>query len=122
MTPGSGPEHKSCSFRSSLVNRLQPGDKRAKKQGECQMNNGQSRQSTDPNGLGVGEFADAVGTKFATVTGGFHAAERYARVGDDHLVDENHAGFEIADKLFAFGGVVGPGARAQPETRVVGDG
>src|ERR1700733_2186474 len=50
-----------------------------------------------------------------------HAAEGNARIGRDHLVDEDHAGLEVANKTFLFGGEVGPDAGTEAETAVVGD-
>src|SRR5664280_3192324 len=48
-----------------------------------------------------------------------HAAERNTGIGGDHLVDENHAGLEVTNEAFLFGGNVGPDAGAEAETAVV---
>ena len=76
----------------------------------------------DPDGFGVGEFADAVGAEFAAMAGGFDAAEGNAGIGGHHLVDEDHACFEFVHENLAFGGVVGPGACTKAEAGVVGHG
>src|SRR5208282_2824959 len=75
-----------------------------------------------PYGLDVGELTNAVRAKLAAMAGGFDAAEGNAGIGDHHLVDEDHARFELIDENLAFGGIVGPGAGTEAETDVVGNG
>src|ERR1700712_3940581 len=75
----------------------------------------------EPDGLDVGELADAVGGELAAVAGGLDAAERERRERPDHAVDERLAGLEVADEALLLVRVVGPGVGAEPEPRDVGD-
>ena len=50
-----------------------------------------------------------------------HSAERQTRIGGDHAVDEDAAGFDFFDKSIAFALIVGPGRRAQTEGRNIGE-
>src|ERR1019366_5714138 len=75
---------------------------------------------SDPNRLRVHELADAVRSQFSPVAGLLHAAERNARIGGDHLVNEYHPSFEFVDEALALLVVVGPCARALAKAHVVG--
>ena len=72
-----------------------------------------------PHRLHIHELADAVGAQLAPVPRPLGAAERQARVGGHHPVDEHHSRFELVDEPALLGFVVGPRAGAQPELSVV---
>ena len=50
-----------------------------------------------------------------------YAAERQTRIGSDHSVDENRAGFNLVNKPSLFVWIVCPGSRTQAERRRVGE-
>src|SRR5581483_7137051 len=78
-------------------------------------------KSGDINGFDVGELANAERAQFAAEAGLFDAAERQARIGGHHGVDERLAGLDLVDEAVLLGGVGGPDARAEAVGRVVGD-
>src|SRR6266849_8373636 len=72
-----------------------------------------------PHSLYVYEFPDSIGCEFSTVPRMLHTAERHSRVGDDHLVQENHSCLEFVDEAFGFRRIMCPGAGSQSETAVI---
>src|SRR5207244_6211560 len=50
-----------------------------------------------------------------------HATERQTRIGSDHSIDEDTAGFKFIDKPSALGVVIRPGGGAKPKRRGVGE-
>src|SRR5229473_1521162 len=74
-----------------------------------------------PHGLYVYELPDSIRCEFSTVPRMLHTAERHSRVGDDHLVQENHSCLEFVDETLGFPGIMGPGAGSQSEAAVIGD-
>ncbi len=78
-----------------------------------------ARRRLTPDGLDVHELVQSPRAQLATVAGVLHTAEREARVGCHHAVDEHGSGFEIADEAICFDLVTGPRGRAEPEARVV---
>ena len=50
------------------------------------------------------------------------AAERHARIGRHHGVDEDLPRFDAVDELLPLGGIAGPDAGGEAELRVIGDG
>ena len=59
--------------------------------------------------------------QLAPVARGFHAAERQARVGFDHAVDEGAAGLDMRCQLLGARRVLAPDRRAEAEAGFVGD-
>src|SRR3712207_3631054 len=76
----------------------------------------------DPDRLGVDELADAKDGELAPVAGVLDAAEGDLGSGLAHPVYVDHAGFYLVYEALLLLGVVGPGARAEAEGRVVGEG
>src|SRR3954447_24885782 len=79
-------------------------------------------ERTDMHALDVGEFADAIGRAFATVTRMLDPAERHARVRADVFVDEAQARLELGrgDAPAAID-IAGQNPRSQAELAGVGD-
>src|SRR2546422_5443600 len=75
----------------------------------------------NPNRLDVGKLTNAVRPKFAAMTGLFYATKGKSGIGSHHPIDEHHSGFDFVDEAFAFTFVIGPSARSQPKSAVVGD-
>src|SRR6266542_1686161 len=71
--------------------------------------------------LDIGEFANAVAAELAAVAAVFDAAEGQPRVGGNHTVDEDAAGFDAARQVLGAGGVASPQIRAQAVLGVVGE-
>src|SRR5437763_1516876 len=69
----------------------------------------------DPDGLDVHKFADAEDAQLAPVAGVLDAAERQARIGGHHRIDENQPRFDLLDEALALGRVVRPRAAAETE-------
>src|SRR5690606_34946244 len=76
--------------------------------------------SADPHRLGVAEGARALLGQLAPVAGALRPAERQLRVGRRLAVDEDLPGVQLADEALPLGVVAGPGVRAEPEARRVG--
>src|SRR3954467_13073843 len=74
-----------------------------------------------PDGFHVHEFAEPPWPELASIPGMLDAAEREARVGRDHPVDEHRAGFEIPDEAIGLRAIPSPGRRREAERRVVRD-
>src|SRR5690348_8298670 len=62
----------------------------------------------DPHRFHVHELPHSDVAQLATVARGLHAAEREARIGDHHVVDEDTPGFELANEPLLLGGIVRP--------------
>src|SRR5215213_7987310 len=75
----------------------------------------------DPDGLYVGELVDAEVGELAPVAGVLDAAEWDLGGGLAHPVYVDHARLYLAYEALLLLGVVGPGARAEAEGRVVGE-
>src|SRR5438270_13980593 len=78
-----------------------------------------SKSSLNPHSLDIRELPNAVNTQFSAVPGGFDATKRNSRVRGDHLVDENHSGFEFINEPFALLVILCPCACTQAEAAVV---
>jgi hypothetical protein len=62
----------------------------------------------NPHGLDIDEFANPKFAEFTAVTGVFDTAKGKARIGRDHAVNEDAAGFEFIDEAILFVRVVSP--------------
>src|SRR5262249_31871895 len=65
-----------------------------------------------PHGLDVDELPDAVHAELPAVARALHAAERQARVGHHHGVEEHEACLDLLGEAHLLGDVVGPDAGA----------
>src|SRR6266478_1576848 len=72
-----------------------------------------------PHSFYVHEFTDSICREFSPVAGMFHSAERHSRVGDYHLIQEDHSCLEFVDEAFGFRRIVSPCAGSQSETAVI---
>src|SRR4029077_13719527 len=75
----------------------------------------------NPNCFHVSKLANPFGTQLAAVTGSFDPAERNARTGRHHRIDEHHSALKFVRKEFLFGGIVCPNAGAKAKTGIVCD-
>ena len=55
------------------------------------------------------------------MSGPLHPAEWNTRIGSHHLINEDHARFELIDEVFFFALIVRPCARSEPKPAVIGD-
>src|SRR5579864_4785874 len=62
----------------------------------------------DDDGLDVDEFLDAVHAELTAIAAALDAAERDSRIGRDHAIDEDAAGFDVASQLLALLDVARP--------------
>src|ERR1700712_380711 len=81
-----------------------------------------SDPSLDPHRLRVDERLRAEARELAAVARVLGAAERDLRRRGRDLVDVHHAGLDLVDQPLRLARVLGPGATAEAEARVVGDG
>src|SRR6267143_886032 len=77
--------------------------------------------SLHPDRLHIRKFANPVSAQFPAISGPFHPAKGDPRIGGHHLIDKNHARFELIDEEFLLTFIVRPRARAQAKPAVVGD-
>src|ERR1043165_3723213 len=70
-------------------------------------------------GFNVEEFTQAMNSELAAVAGSLYSAEGEARIGSDHRIDEDHAGFDFVDESLLLSGVAGPGAGSEAEGGVI---
>src|SRR5947207_15280383 len=75
----------------------------------------------NPHRLGVHEFPDSMLPQLASVARVLDPAERNARVGRHHLVDEHHARVDLISEALTFQGIVSPRALPETEASTVGD-
>src|SRR4051812_25116227 len=69
--------------------------------------------------LDVYELTNSFRAELASEPGTLGAAERQSRIGCDHAVNEDHAGFELLREELLLGGVGRPGGCAEPKRGVV---
>src|SRR4030081_611414 len=75
----------------------------------------------DPNSLDIHELPDPEDSQFPSMPRLLDAAKRNARIRRHHLVDEDHPGFQFIDEALTLPLIVGPRARPQAKTAVIGD-
>src|SRR5467141_1453532 len=77
--------------------------------------------SLHPDGLHIRKFANPVSAQFPAIPGPLHPAKGNPRIGGHHLIDKNHARFELIDEALLLTFIVRPCTRAQAKPAVVGD-
>ena len=75
----------------------------------------------EAHALDVHEFTDSKFAELSAKSRILYATERKPWIRCHHAVDEEKSRLDLSDKAIAFSRVAGPGRRAQPEARDVGE-